>query len=339
MRRKLRNMKEFSSVTGLSRPTVSKYFDDPLSVRPSTRAKIEAALEEYDYRPNFFAVNQNRRNPKTLGIVVPEFTDPFYAEIVGLVERAAIKAGYSAITLSSHGSPEDEARAIEMIRSLNIGGVILSPLGHASDAQAIARLRGEVPLLLLDSHIEGLDVAALSCDNAQGIGLMVDHLCATGTAPCYVDLPEVNSTARERREAYVAAMDARGFEPLILPPPEVGWRFERIGAEIARTALEAGGFPSSTLLCGNDRLAIGILSQIGKAGIRVGPDGDLRVAGHDNHPAAEFTCPSLTTVAQDTEGLAIRAIEITLEMIARGCPCETSEQEQRPSRLVLRDSA
>ena len=115
MRRKLRNMKEFSRATGLSRPTVSKYFNDPDSVRATTRARIEAALEKYDYRPNFFAVNQNRRDPKTLGIVVPQFTDPFYAEIVGLIERAAIDAGYAAITLSSHGSPEDEARAIETI--------------------------------------------------------------------------------------------------------------------------------------------------------------------------------------------------------------------------------
>jgi len=337
MRRKLRNMKEFSSVTGLSRPTVSKYFDNPESVRASTRVRIEAALKEYDYRPNFLAVNQNRRNPKTLGIIVPQFTDPFYAEIVGLVERAAIAAGYSAITLSSHGSPEDEARAIEMIRSLNIGGVILSPLGRASDAEAIARLQGEVPLLLLDSHIEGLETSSLACDNAQGIGLMVDYLCATGTAPCYVDMPEVNSTARERREAYVEAMAARGLDPMILPPPKVGWRFERIGAEIARTALDTGGFPSSTVLCGNDRLAIGVLSCVGKAEIRVGREGELRVAGHDDHPTAEFTCPSLTTVAQDTHGLAERAVEIMLGMVADGRPAVV--QERRPSRLVLRESA
>ncbi|PIE07883.1 MAG: LacI family transcriptional regulator [Rhodobacterales bacterium] len=339
MRRKLRNMKEFSTATGLSRPTVSKYFNDPLSVRPSTRAKIEAALEKYDYRPNFFAVNQNRRNPKTLGIVVPEFTDPFYAELIAMVECAAMAEGYAAITLSSHGLPENEARAIEMIRSLNIGGVILSPLGRTSDAEAIARLRDEVPLLLLDSHIEGLDVASLSCDNRQGVTLMVDHLCKTGPTPCYIDMPEVNSTARERRAAYITAMDARGLEPMILPPPELGWRFERIGAEIARAALDAGGFPSPTVLCANDRLAIGALSQVGRAGVRIGRGGDCRIAGHDNHPAAEFTCPSLTTVAQDTEGLATRAIALILDMIARGCPCENTPHERRPSRLVLRESA
>lgn len=337
MRRKLRNMKEFSNVTGLSRPTVSKYFNDPDSVRASTRARIEAALVEYDYRPNFFAVNQNRRNPKTLGIIVPQFTDPFFAEMVGLIESAAIDAGYFAITLSSHGSPEDEARAIEMIRSLNLGGVILSPLGRASNAEVIAQLQEEVPLLLFDSYIDGLEVPSLTCDNEQGIRLMVDYLCATGTPPCYVDMPEINSSARERREAYVAAMDALGHDPCFIRSPAHGWGLERIGAEAARVALESGGFPSSTVLCGNDRLAIGVLSHLNKAGVQVGRDKDLRVAGHDDHPAAEFACPSLTTVAQDTDGLAERAIEITLDMIAKCCPPIINER--KPSKLVLRDSA
>ena len=68
---KIKNMEEFSAVSGISRPTVSKYFNDPESVRKSTRARIEAALEKFDYRPNFYAMNQNRRLTKNIGIVVP----------------------------------------------------------------------------------------------------------------------------------------------------------------------------------------------------------------------------------------------------------------------------
>ena len=75
--RHIRNMEEFAEVSGISRPTVSKYFNDPESVRKSTRGKIEAALEEYDYRPNIFAVNQNRKLTKNVGIVVPNLADPF----------------------------------------------------------------------------------------------------------------------------------------------------------------------------------------------------------------------------------------------------------------------
>ena len=82
MSKKIKTMLQFAKVSGLSRPTLSKYFHDPASVRQSTRDKIEAALEEYDYRPNLFAINQNREFSRTIGILVPYLADPFFAEIV-----------------------------------------------------------------------------------------------------------------------------------------------------------------------------------------------------------------------------------------------------------------
>ena len=100
---KIRNMEEFSAVSGISRPTVSKYFNDPTSVRRSPRDRIEQALRQYDFRPNLFAINQNRKSTKNIGVVVPHIVDPFFAEIVRLIEQRCIEAGYWAIVLSSHG--------------------------------------------------------------------------------------------------------------------------------------------------------------------------------------------------------------------------------------------
>ncbi len=333
---RLRNMKEFSEVTGLSRPTVSKYFHDPTSVRPTTREKIESALEKYDYRPNFLAVNQNRRDPKTVGIIVPQLIDPFYADIVGQIERVCIARGYSAIILSSHGSRDDENRAIDMMRALNIGGVILSPLGAASDLGKIERLAEEVPVLLLDSHV-GAALPFLTCDNAQGISALVDHLCEVGAPPVYIDMPEVNSTARERHNAYVVAMKAQGVAPVVLGGGAIRWDFERMGYEVARGALEAGGFAYPAVLCANDRFAVGVLKAACDLGLRVGKNGDFRLAGHDDHPFAAFTCPGLTTVAQDVEGMAVKAVDMVLDLMTTG---ETPEPQVRmPSTLVLRGSA
>jgi DNA-binding LacI/PurR family transcriptional regulator len=80
---KIKNMEEFSSVSGISRPTVSKYFHDPESVRLKTRERIEAALEKYDYRPNIFAMNQNRKMTKNVGIVVPLLSDLSVVRVFG----------------------------------------------------------------------------------------------------------------------------------------------------------------------------------------------------------------------------------------------------------------
>jgi len=336
VRRRLRNMEEFSVATGLSRPTVSKYFNDPESVRPSTRARIEAALRQYDYRPSFFAVNQNRRNPKTIGIIVPLMGDPFYAEIVRRIELGFLEAGFTALVLSSHGSPAEEARAIEMMRSINIGGVILSPLGAASDARAIGALGREVPLLLLDSRVAAR-ATFVAADNTHGIEIMTNYLIDSGSAPAYLGMPPVNSTAAERAGAYVATMRARGLAPMLIDNPHRGWDFEAQGQAIAADWLAHGGLPATTLLCANDRLAFGVLSAACAAGLRVGPEGDLRVAGHDNHPLAAYSCPGLTTMEQDYDGLAGRAVDLMLEMVTEG---RTEVAEERlPSRLIRRGSA
>eukprot|EP01037_Dinobryon_pediforme_P028487 gene28487-31786_t len=78
---KIRNMAEFAEISGLSRPTVSKYFIDPGSVRKSTRLKIEQALRKYDYRPNLFAVNLNKKTSNIIGVIVPDTTDAFYSNL------------------------------------------------------------------------------------------------------------------------------------------------------------------------------------------------------------------------------------------------------------------
>lgn len=334
--RRVRNMKEFAKLAGVSRPTVSKFFHDPATVRASTRERIEEALERYEYRPSFLAVNQNRRNPKTVGIIVPQLTDPFYSDIAVRIERACIARGYSVILRSSHGAPEDENRALDMMEALNIGGVILSPLGARSDLARLERFARDVPVLLFDSYV-GTSLPSLTCDNAQGIALAVDHLCATGEPPCYIDMPEVNTTVTERREAYQAAMRARGLEPMVYEVGTIRWDYENIGYEVARRALSGEGFTSRAVLTGNDRFAIGVLKAACEMGIAVGPKGELRVVGHDDHPFASFTCPGLTTVAQDMPGLAKAAVEMILALMA-GDELE-SQHLRLPSRLVLRQSA
>ncbi|MEL6209648.1 MAG: LacI family DNA-binding transcriptional regulator, partial [Pseudomonadota bacterium] len=98
---KVRNMEEFAAVCGISRPTLSKYFQDPGSVRASTRERIEAALERHDFRPNLYAVNQNRRHSKAIGIVVPYLADPFFAELARNIETLVIDARFRPILLTT----------------------------------------------------------------------------------------------------------------------------------------------------------------------------------------------------------------------------------------------
>lgn len=333
---KVRSMEEFAALSGISRPTLSKYFSNPASVRTTTRERIEAALEQHSYRPNLFAINGNRQVARIIGLLVPHLIDPFFSEIVRRIEDRCIEEGYLAVTLSSHGASDLETRAIDTLRSLKPAGCVVAPLGAPSDQRKLDVLMAEVPVVMLDTFLHK-DVTFVGTDNRQSIGSMVDYLGRTGETPCFMSMPEVNGNAVERKDAYSAAMRSLGQKPMILEPRNAGWDFEQIGFQEMRWRLTEDALPSRTVLCANDRMAIGAISAAGAAGLSIGLGRDIRIAGHDDHPQARFTNPPLTTVAQDFEGLAARSIEALLRMIGGAEP--SHEHVRLPARLMLRGSA
>ncbi|MDJ1009531.1 MAG: LacI family DNA-binding transcriptional regulator [Paracoccaceae bacterium] len=338
--KKIKNMEEFSKVSGISRPTLSKYFHDPESVRKTTKAKVESALEEYDYRPNIFAINQNRKLTKTIGILVPYLADPFFAEIVRMIERQCIEAGFWPIVFSAHGERELENNALATLKSLRPAGALIAPMGRNSDLDVLRAFTDEVPTVVFDSNV-AVGKAFVGSNNFQSIPLMVDYLCRTGEPPCFLEMPPVNPNANKRRDAYCMAMERLGHDPQVIQTAGGDWGFERIGLEEGVRLIDERSLPSDTILCSNDRLAIGLLAAAYQKGLRVGhgPGCALRIAGHDDHPWSRFTCPPLTTVSQDYRAIAERSVHILF-----GIMSGEDAEEERPEilfegKLVMRASA
>lgn len=339
---RIRNMEEFAAVSGISRPTLSKYFNDPDSVRQSTRDRVEAALEQYEFRPNIYAVNQNRRLTKNIGIVVPVLADPFFAEIARVLEELCIAAGHRPILMSSHGEPDQEANNLETLLALRPSGVLLAPLGRSSDREGIAKFCAEVPTVLFDSNLDGLGQAFIGSDNASFVDQTVAYLCQSGQAPCFFEMrTPANPNANKRRLAYIAAMERAGLEPQLVQIDGQGWSFEEIGRLGALRKLEEGGFPSDTILCSNDRLAIGLLAACYERGVRVGNSYGcaLRVASMDDHPFSKFTCPSLTTAAHNYAEVAGLAVKALFEVIDGDGQTRERTETLVPASLVVRASA
>ena len=302
---------------GLSRPTVSKFFHDPTSVRAKTRTKIEATLKQTGFRPNIFAVNLNRRRTKIIGLIVPDPTDPFYMTLARRIETEATDAGYLALVLSSNGRPEVESRAIETITALNVAGAIIAPLGEKSQRAKLKSLGKEMPLVYIDAPLDD-EGPFVGTNNYQSIPLITEYLCRSGDQPTYFDTPIVNSNAIDRRKAYVATMERLNFEPRFANlPPTNEWDFEKVSFDEASRILRDGGFPTKTLLCANDRVAFGVLAAMYQAGLKVGfaPDCHYRVAGHDNQRLSAFTCPPLTTVSQDSDEMGRVALDLLFARI------------------------
>ncbi|WP_371708983.1 LacI family DNA-binding transcriptional regulator [Labrenzia sp. PHM005] len=335
-------MEEFAAVSGISRPTISKYFNDPESVRTSTRERIEAALERFDYRPNIYAMNQNRRMTKNIGIVVPYLADPFFAEIVRVIERRCIDAGFAPTLFGSHGEQERENDILNSLRSLKPAGVLLAPLGRQSDKSAIEAFCKEVPTVLFDSNIEGMGEAFVGSDNYSFVSQTVEYLSRTGEPPCFFEMRyPANPNANKRREAYLSMMQRLQLEPHVIRIEGQGWGFEEIGRQGGLELLENRALPVNTVLCSNDRLAIGFLSACYELGVKVGrgEDCDLRVASHDGHPFSRFTCPSLTTASHDYAAVSEHVVNTLFRLIENGGRFEQREEIRFPARLIMRDSA
>lgn len=339
---KIRNMEEFAAVSGISRPTVSKYFHDPASVRASTRKKIEAALDLYDYRPNVYAQNQNRRLTKNIGIVVPFLADPFFAEIARNLENLVVAGGFRPILLSSHGGPAEEIENLDGLRAIKPAGVLMAPLGRASDRDAVAAFCQDVPTVLFDSNINDLGEAFVGHDNDQATALICEFLCESGQSPAFFEMrTPTNPNAYRRRRAYVETMERLGHPVELLQAEGEGWDFEEIGYREGARVLTEAQMASDTILCSNDRLAIGFLSAAYEMGLRVGTGSGcaLRVAGHDDHPFSRYTCPKLTTVSQDYAAIADTSARTLLSLIESGERHETRETTLFHGKLVRRASA
>lgn len=339
---RVRNMEEFASLSGLSRPTLSKYFNDPQSVRQSTRAKIEAALDQYDYTPNIYAMNQNRELTRNIGIIVPYLADPFFAEVARNLEPRCAQSGYNPILLSSNGDPDREVENLESLRSIRPAGVLLAPLGRRSRRAELERFCNAIPTVLFDCAIGDVGDAFFGSNNVQSIGIIVEYLCRTGEPPAFFEMENApNPNANKRHAAYEAAMLAAGQRPMFLSAAGEGWNFEQVGFEVGSRLIKQHALPTNTVLCSNDRLAIGLLSAAYENGMRVGIGGGhaLRIAGHDDHPYARYTCPSLTTVSQDYDSIAGASLECLLNIVEGGTRPSLHHAKLFEGTLMMRSSA
>jgi DNA-binding LacI/PurR family transcriptional regulator len=335
-------MEELASVSGISRPTLSKYFNDPNSVRQTTRARIETALERYDYTPNVYAINQNRNLTRNIGIVVPFLADPFFAEVARNLELLCGGSGFNPILLSSHGDPDREVANLESLRGIRPAGVLLAPMGRRSHHDALDAFCRDVPTVLFDCDVDSVGDAMFGTDHFQSTGMIVEYLARTGEPPALFEMGNApNPNANKRRAAYEAAMRKLGHAPMLLVADGVGWAFEEIAHREASRMIAARSLPTDTVFCSNDRLAIGFLAAAYEQGLRVGVGTGcaLRVAGHDDHPFSRFTCPSLTTVSQAYDQIAGRSLDLLLSIIASGERPGTKATTLFDGSLVMRTSA
>jgi DNA-binding LacI/PurR family transcriptional regulator len=327
-------LKDVAERAGVSVKTVSNVVNGYLHVRPDTRARVEQAIAELNYRPNLSARNLRKGRTGVIALAVPELDIPYFAELARHVVSAAAGHGWTVLIDQTGGGQEQERKAASGIGDHMIDGLIFSPLALTADD--LAGLDG-MPMVLLGERVDHAPADHVVVDNVAAAREIVTHLVGLGrrriAAIGSQRTPE-GASARLRLAGYTAALAEAGIdhdERLVAPAPH--WH-RADGAAAMRHLLTTGVRPDA-VFCFNDTLALGALRALHDAGLRV-PE-DVAVAGFDDIEDGRFSIPTLSTVAPDKERIAKLAVELLAGRIDGDREAPPRELVA-PYRLALRES-
>lgn len=286
----------------------------PRRVSEKTRAKVLAAIDELGYRPNGFARALRSTRSRLLGLVLPDNSNPFFAELARVIEDEAFRRGYLLLLGNSTEDDERQAAYVREFLELRVEGLLLisaaSGQRQADLRLSLEELQGSrIPTVVLDRAIPDLKASYLTVDNFGGGYLATRHLLDHGhTEVACLAGPAGNQPADSRTRGWRRAIMQAGLSPGAQLLVHSAFRREA-GYEAMRVLLTEYD-PPTAVFAESDEHAIGALSAAAECGIRVPQD--LALVSFDGIPESRFTRPSLTTVAQPFEELGRQAVDLAL---------------------------
>lgn len=302
-------------------------------VNAETARRVIKVAEGLGYRPNPIARGLKTAKSSTIGLVIPDLTNPLFPPIVRGIEDVLEPAGYSGLIVNTDNDPERERAQVELLRSRQVEGLIVATaLVEHPLMEELHRQR--VPMVMVNRRPARLDVSSITPDDAGGIEMAVDHLASLGHRRiAHLAGPSATSTGVTRSRAFVNAVRDRGLDddPALVVACDL-WT-EECGADALRTLLDTvGGF--TAVVAGNDLIALGCYDVFAERGISC--PRDMSVVGFNDMPFLDKLAPPLTTIRIPHQQIGAEAARMLLEAIAD--PSRPARTVQLPLSLVVRGS-
>ncbi len=304
-------MRDVAEQADVSVTTVSHVINESRPVSDELRARVLSAMQELGYKPNRLARSLRQGRTYTIGMIVPDSANPFFAEVARGIEDTTFGHGYSLILCNSDGNLEKELFYADHLAEKQVDGILFIAAGVSSEHIELL-LHRRIPVVVVDRNLPDVAVDAVLTDNRGGGYLATQHLLNLGhrRIACVTGPSDVTPSA-DRVAGYRQAMQEAGIpvdEELIL---RGNFDYES-GYRAAETLLSLSPRPTAIFAC-NDLTAVGVLSAANRLGLRV-PE-DLSVVGYDDVRLASFTVPLLTTVQQPKHEIGVLAATWLLERI------------------------
>ena len=324
---------EIARTAGVSKTTVSRVLNDsPSGVGAETRKRVQQIIEKMGYANNHSTDYKYIRS-KSIALLIPDVTNPYFADIVKAVEMRAKEDDYMVILTNTDFVPEMETEYISKLVAKRVDGFILVSSGLHSYKEHFKPQKYGIPMVLLDRRLSGLDDYVSVCsDNVYASYKACEALIRKGAQSivfCAGD--EGISTTDERLEGYKKALTQYG-----LAFRERFVKYGQYTVEGGYNAIidfEKAGVKYDAILAGNDLMALGIIKALKEFSYRI-PE-DVQIIGFDNVTFSQFCSPPLSTILQPTVEMGRKAVEMLIKMIGGE---QIRKDIRLQSKLILRET-
>lgn len=304
------SIKEVARLAGVSVGTVSNVLNRPDTVAPDTRRRVQAAVAQLGYVRNASARQLRAGRSQAIAVVALDLSNPFFIDVLRGIEATAHEAGLTVMVFNSDKKPAHEARLLQMIEEQRPLGVLITPVSDAGWRERLDRLTSRgIPAVLFDSSSRHTHGCSVTSDDVVGGRLAGRHLRERGHR--HIAFAGGPFTVRqvEDRRAGLAASLAEDDRLTVLPLPDLTVATGRIaGEELAR--LPAADRPTA-VFCANDLVAMGVLQELTRHGLRV--PGDVAILGYDDIDFAAAAAVPLSSIRQPRRELGRTAAELLIE--------------------------
>lgn len=331
---KMAVIKDVARLAGVSTGTVSKYLNNPQNLKEKTRMRVEQAIQELQYKPSPLARSMRTGKTNTLAVMVPDVTNPFFAEVYNSIRMSAAQSGYTPILYTTEDNLDTLKDYLAGISLRQADGLILCFL---DEDEAIDRfineIQAHIPIVLLSWDINSARFNSVVIDVFEGICKSTRYMISRGHKDiAYIGGPEDSRISREKHDGYIKAMKEAGLE---IKPEYIfhGSYNLQSGYQAARKFTMLSETPSA-LVAANDILAIGCIKYLLQKKIKI-PE-EVAVIGFDNISLSAMYEPALSTISLPIEQMGKEAIKLLLSRISK--PISKNKQVILKTGLVVRNS-
>ncbi len=326
-------LKDIAREVGVHVSTISRALNPNTNhaVSVDLMDKIKRASARRGYKPNAAAYLLRTNRSRTIGVVVPDITDPVFPPIIRGIEDSLARHGYVAILVNTDGDPRRQAQAVEALRPRGIDGLILaSVMRHDGDA---ARLVDGIPAVTVSRRSDDLGFSSVVHDEDDGFHRVLTHLASLGHRTiATIAGPQTISTGYNRYSSYVRFTRDLGL--VERPIASFARAFNEMEGERCAEELLLARQPFTAVACANDRLAVGAITAFRRHGVEC--PRDVSITGFNDMPLADRLSPALTTVRVQHYRAGTEAAELIVETVENGI--ETPRHIVLPVELIVRAS-